>query len=69
MPWETVTEIQEHPPLMQETTTVGPLGGDARDSGAPTINARNIDNGPPVPCGGGAGPVSIRDPKGVLRPA
>jgi hypothetical protein len=24
----------------------GPLGGGARDPGAPTINAKNIDDGP-----------------------
>jgi hypothetical protein len=24
----------------------GPLGGDVRDPGAPTINAQNIDGGP-----------------------
>jgi hypothetical protein len=37
-PWEAMPEIQEHPLSTQETSTVGPLGGDARDLGAPTIN-------------------------------
>jgi hypothetical protein len=31
-------EIWEHPPSMQKTPTAGPLGGDARDPEAPTIN-------------------------------
>jgi hypothetical protein len=30
----------------------GPLGGGARDPRAPTINAKNIDGGPPTPKGG-----------------
>jgi hypothetical protein len=37
-PWEAMPKIQECPPSMQETSTVGPLGGDAGDLGAPTIN-------------------------------
>jgi hypothetical protein len=40
-----VTEIREHPPLSQEMSMMGPLGGDARDPGTPTINTRNIDGG------------------------
>jgi hypothetical protein len=48
---------------MQETSTVDPLGGGADGSGAPTINARDIDGNPPSPMGC---PVSIRDLKGVL---
>jgi hypothetical protein len=40
-PWEAMTEIWEHQPLTQETLIAGPLGGaEARDPGAPTINAK-----------------------------
>jgi hypothetical protein len=31
----------------------GPLGGAVEDPGAPTINAKNVDDGPLVPGGGG----------------
>jgi hypothetical protein len=44
---EAMLEIWERPPSMQETSMVGPLGGDVGDAGAPTINTRNIDGGPP----------------------
>jgi hypothetical protein len=37
---------------MLETSMVSPLGGDARDSGASTINVKNVDDGP---MGGDAG--------------
>jgi hypothetical protein len=35
-------EIWERAPSMQETSTVGPLGGDAKDLRAPIINERNV---------------------------
>jgi hypothetical protein len=53
----------QHPPSTQEMSMVGPLGGDAGDPGAPTINARKVDGGPQAPLGA---PFSIRDLKGVL---
>jgi hypothetical protein len=31
---------------MQKTSMMAPLGGDAGDLRAPTINAKNIDSGP-----------------------
>jgi hypothetical protein len=43
---------RQHPPSTQETSMVDPLGGDAGDPGAPTINARKVDGGPPCPLGG-----------------
>jgi hypothetical protein len=42
LPWEAMLETRERPPSMLETSTMSPLGGDDRDPGAPTINARNI---------------------------
>jgi hypothetical protein len=51
-PWEAVLEIWERPPSTQRTSTMEPLGGGAGGAGAPTINAKNIDNDPQ---GGGAG--------------
>jgi hypothetical protein len=44
----------------------GALGGDAGDSGAPTINAKKCRRRAPWPLLGGGGPGSIRDLKGVL---
>jgi hypothetical protein len=43
-PWEAVSEVWEHPPSMQKTLMAGPLVGDVGGSGAPTINAKNVDN-------------------------
>jgi hypothetical protein len=45
---------------MLKTSMVGPLGGGAEDLGAPTINARNIDGGPPWGGGSGLHPGSKR---------
>jgi hypothetical protein len=56
--WEVVMKIHEHPPSTQETSTAappGPLGGNAGDLGTPTINARNINDGPIGLIGGSAG--------------
>jgi hypothetical protein len=39
-PREVMPEIQERPPSMQKTSTVGPLGGGDGDPGGPTINAK-----------------------------
>jgi hypothetical protein len=44
--WKTVSKVRERPPSTQPTSMVGPLEGGARDSGAPTINAKNIDDRP-----------------------
>jgi hypothetical protein len=47
-PWEAVlSEIQERPPSIQKMSKSGPLEGDAGDPGAPTINAKNVDDEPP----------------------
>jgi hypothetical protein len=46
-PWEVILEIRERPPSSQKTSTVAPLGGAVRDLRAPTINAKNVDSGPP----------------------
>jgi hypothetical protein len=46
-PWEVILEIRERPPSSQKTSTVAPLGGAVRDPRAPTINAKNVDSGPP----------------------
>jgi hypothetical protein len=46
-PSEAMLEIWERPPSMQRTSMEAPLGGDAEDQGAPTINAKNVDGGPP----------------------
>jgi hypothetical protein len=48
-------EIREHPPSMQKTSTMNPLGGDAGDSGAPTISAKNVN-------GDLLGGSAVRDP-------
>jgi hypothetical protein len=50
-PWEAVLEVRKHSPSTQKMSMVGPLGGTFGGPGAPTINAKNIDGGPP---GGGA---------------
>jgi hypothetical protein len=42
----------------------GPLGGVVEDPGAPTINAKNVDDGPLGPEGGCL--VPIRDLKDVF---
>jgi hypothetical protein len=46
-PWEAMVEIKEHPPLNAKTLMVGPLGGGARDPGAPTTQRKNINDGAP----------------------
>jgi hypothetical protein len=38
--------IREHPPSTQKMSTAGSLRGNARDPGAPNINAKNVDDGP-----------------------
>jgi hypothetical protein len=63
-PWEVVVEIWEHQPSTQKMSMVSPMGCDAGDPGAPTINTKSIDGGPPSLQGEGL--VSIRDLKGVL---
>jgi hypothetical protein len=45
--WEVVPEIQERPPSTLKNVDGGPLGGGVRDPGAPIINAKNVDDGPP----------------------
>jgi hypothetical protein len=45
-------EFWEHPPSTQITSMAGPLGGDAEDLGAPTINVKNVDSGLPGRRGG-----------------
>jgi hypothetical protein len=49
-PWEVLTVIRERPPSTQETSTVGPLGGADGDLRVPTINVRNVNDGPPGRC-------------------
>jgi hypothetical protein len=39
-PWEAMTEIRERPLSTLKNINGRPLGGDARDPGAPTINAK-----------------------------
>jgi hypothetical protein len=46
-PWEAVPEIQKRSPSTLRNIDCGTLGGDDEDPGAPTINDRNIDGGPP----------------------
>jgi hypothetical protein len=46
-PREAVPEVRERPPSTQKMSMVGPLGGGAEGPGAPTINTKNIDGGPP----------------------
>jgi hypothetical protein len=41
---------------MQKTSMTGPMGGDAEDLGAPTINAKTLMVGP---MGGGAGDPGV----------
>jgi hypothetical protein len=50
-PWEVVLEVQERPPSTRKMLMMAPLGGDVRDPGAPTINAKNVDG---CPLGGSA---------------
>jgi hypothetical protein len=45
-PWEAVTETQERPPPLSETSMAGPMGGADGDSGAPTTYVGDIDGGP-----------------------
>jgi hypothetical protein len=45
-PWEALSEIQEHPQPMLETSIVGPLGGADRDPGALTTYVEDVDAGP-----------------------
>jgi hypothetical protein len=40
-------EIWEHPPSMLKNVNGGPMGGGAGDLRVPTINAKNINSGPP----------------------
>jgi hypothetical protein len=42
-PWEALTETQERPPPMMETSMAGPLGGTDGDLGAPTTYVREVD--------------------------
>jgi hypothetical protein len=42
-----MSEVRECPPPMLETSMGGPLGGDARDLGAPTTYAEDVDGGAP----------------------
>jgi hypothetical protein len=46
-PWEAVQEVRERPSSTQKTSMVAPLGGGAKGLKAPTINAKNVDGGPP----------------------
>jgi hypothetical protein len=50
-------EIRVRSPSTRKTSTVGSLGGDAEDPGAPTINTKIIDGGPL------GGPTPIHGPK------
>jgi hypothetical protein len=43
-PWEALPEVWERLPLSCMTSTTGPLGGDAGDSGAPTIQRVNVND-------------------------
>jgi hypothetical protein len=45
-PWEALSEIQEHPQPMLETSIVGPLGGADRDPRALTTYVEDVDTGP-----------------------
>jgi hypothetical protein len=45
----------------------GPLGGNAGDPGAPTINMKNIDGGLPDPAGGGGSGLHPRSKKCVVN--
>jgi hypothetical protein len=57
-------EIRECPPSTLRNVDDGPLGADDRDSGAPTINIKNVNDRHPGPRKGGS--VPIRDPRSVL---
>jgi hypothetical protein len=46
-PYAAVPEIQKRSPSTLRNIDCGTLGGDDEDPGAPTINDRNIDGGPP----------------------
>jgi hypothetical protein len=45
-PWEAMPEVRECPPPILKTSMVGPLEGGAKDLGASTIKAKNVDDGP-----------------------
>jgi hypothetical protein len=38
-------DIREPPPFNAKMSTVSPMGGDARDPGAPTTHRENVDGG------------------------
>jgi hypothetical protein len=40
-------EIREYSPPILKTLMAGSLGGDTRDSGAPTTYPKEVDGGPP----------------------
>jgi hypothetical protein len=40
-------DIRVRPPSMLRMSMAGPLGSGARGLGAPTINTRNVNGGPP----------------------
>jgi hypothetical protein len=40
-------EIREHPPSTLKMSMVGSLGGGVGGPGVPTINAKNVNGGPP----------------------
>jgi hypothetical protein len=62
---EVVTEILERPPSTLKNIDGGPpLGGADGDPGVPTINSDKCQLWAPWPPR--KGPVSIRDPKGML---
>jgi hypothetical protein len=48
-----VLVIWERSPSTQKMLMAGPLGGEVRDLGVPTINTKSVDGGPPDPCRGG----------------
>jgi hypothetical protein len=60
-----VLVIWERSPSTQKMLMAGPLGGEVRDLGVPTINTKSVDGGPPDPCRGGE-EGKVRDLKGVL---
>jgi hypothetical protein len=45
-------EIRERPPPILKTSMVGSLGGDVGGLRAPTTCVKDVDGGPPDPCGG-----------------
>jgi hypothetical protein len=46
-PWEAVLEDKERPPSMQKMSIAAPLGGGAGGPEVATINAKNVNGGPP----------------------